>query len=155
MPPTMTIADLLPQVRGILPLDNIDALNRLARTLCDVLETTQAVPPPAPVHEVLAVPALTPTEFLHAILLDGPQPAKAVERMAREQHGWPPRVLFKARQTMRVKAIRCGFGPGGYWSWKLPGHLTDKNVYFHPGEWRSFIAGHRAGVHCPNPDAPS
>jgi hypothetical protein len=70
-------------------------------------------------------------------------PTKAVERMAREQHGWPPRVLFKARQGMRVKAIRCGFGPGGYWSWKLPDHMTDKDVHFHPGEWRSFIAGHR------------
>src|SRR5271156_5295092 len=95
MPPTMTIADLLPQVRGILPLTDIDALNRLARTLCDVLETTQAVPPPAPVHEALAVPPLTPQEFLFSALLDGPQPAKAVERDAREQHGWSPQVVFK------------------------------------------------------------
>ena len=61
------------------------------------------------------MPALTPQEFLFSALLDGPQPAKAVERVAREQHGWPPRVLFKARQEMRVKAIRRGFGPGGRW----------------------------------------
>jgi hypothetical protein len=137
----MAIGDLLPQVRGILPLDNIDALNRLARTLIDVLEL--AVSPPAPTNEAVAVPPLTPQEFLFSALLDGPQPATAIERMAREQHGWPPRVLFKARQTMRVKASRHGFGPGGYWSWKLPAHLTDKNVYFHPGEWRGLVAGRR------------
>src|SRR5271170_736346 len=93
MPPTMTIADLLPQVRGILPLDNIDALNRLARTLIDVLE--RAVSPPAPTNEAVAVPPLTPQEFLFSALLDGPRPAKAVERDAREQHGWSPQVVFK------------------------------------------------------------
>jgi hypothetical protein len=90
---TMSIAELLPRVRGILPLTDIDALNRLTTTLCDVLETTLAVPP-APTNEAVAVPALTPQEFLFSALLDGPQPAKAVERAAREQHGWPPRVLF-------------------------------------------------------------
>ena len=51
--------------------------------------------------------------------------------------------LFKARRALRVKAMRCGFGRGGYWTWKLPGYMTDKDVHFHPGEWRSFIAGHR------------
>jgi hypothetical protein len=101
------------------------------------------------------VPALTPTEFLHAILLDGPRPAKTIERMAQEQHGWRPKVLFKARWEMRVKATRHGFGPGGCWMWKLPGHMTDKDVHFHPGEWRSFIAGHRPGVHRPTLDASS
>jgi hypothetical protein len=58
------------------------ALNRLTVTLCDVLETTLTVPP-APAHDAVAVPALTPTEFLHAILLDGPQPATVVERVHR------------------------------------------------------------------------
>jgi hypothetical protein len=38
----MSIAELLPAVRGILPLTDIDALNRLAGTLCDVLESTCA-----------------------------------------------------------------------------------------------------------------
>jgi hypothetical protein len=107
-----------------------------------VLETTLAVPP-APTNEAVAVPALTPTEFLHATLLDGPQPATTVERAARDQHGWRPKVLFKARWALKVKAVRRGFGPGGRWIWKLPGHMTDKNVYFHPGEWRNFIAGHQ------------
>jgi hypothetical protein len=37
MSPT-SIADLLPAVRGILPLTDIDALTRLTTTLCDVLE---------------------------------------------------------------------------------------------------------------------
>jgi hypothetical protein len=75
--------------------------------------------------------------------------------MAQEQHGWSPQVLFKARRRLRAKAIRRGFGPGGYWSWKLPGHMTDKDVHFHPGEWRGFIAGHRPGVHRPTLDASS
>ena len=63
MPP-VSIADLLPQVRGILPLTDIDALNRLARTLCDVVETTLAVSPPTPTNEAVAVPALTPRVFI-------------------------------------------------------------------------------------------
>ena len=126
-----------------MPLTDIDALTRLTTTLCDVLETTLTVPPPAPAHDAVAVPALTPTEFLHAILLDGPRPAKAVERMAREQHGWRPKVLFKARWALKVKAVRRGFGPGGCWIWKLPGHMTDNVTYFDCGEWRNFIAGHQ------------
>ena len=46
MPPTMSIADLLPAVRSILPLNNVDALNRMCSTLCDVIESVLA----APVH---------------------------------------------------------------------------------------------------------
>ena len=142
MPP-VSIAELLPAVRGILPLNNVDALNRLAGTLCDVLETTLAVSPPTPAHDAVVVPALTPQEFLFSALLDGPQPATAVDRAAQERHGWHPRILLKARRRLRVKAVRCGFGPGGCWVWKLPDHMTDKDVHFHPGEWRGFIAGHR------------
>jgi hypothetical protein len=59
----MSIAELLPRVRQVLPLTDIDALTRLTTTLCDVLETTLAVLP-APTNEAVAVPALTPTEFL-------------------------------------------------------------------------------------------
>ena len=138
----MSIAELLPAVRGILPLTDVGALNRLTKTLCDVIESTLTVPP-APANAALAVPALTPQEFLFSALLEGPRPAIDIERMAREQHGWPPRVLFKARQEMRVKAVRRGFGPGGCWIWKLPGHMTDKEVRFHPGEWRGWVAGRR------------
>jgi hypothetical protein len=131
------IAELLPRVR------DIDALNRLVGTLCDVLETTLPVPP-APAEEAIVMPALTPQEFLFSTLLDGPQPATAVERIARERHGWSPQILFKARQRLHVKAMRRRFGPGGHWFWKLPGHMTDKDdVHFHPGEWRGFIAGHQ------------
>ena len=89
------------------------------------------------------MPAPTPQEFLFSALLDGPRPATAIERMAREQHGWSPQVLFKARQCLHVKAIRRGFGPGGCWIWALPDDATDKAIYFHPDEWRSFIAGHQ------------
>jgi hypothetical protein len=125
-----------------MPLTYIDALNRLAGTLCDVLETTLAVPP-APTNEAVAVPALTPQEFLFSALLDGPRPAKAVERAAQERHGWHPRILFKARRRLRVKAMRRGFGPGGHWFWKLPEDATDRAIYFRPDEWRNWIAGHR------------
>jgi hypothetical protein len=153
------IADLLPAVRSILPLNDVAALNRMCLTLCSILEATLAVPSPAPANapaeEAIVVPALTPTEFLHAILLDGPQPATAVERAARERHGWHPRILFKARQRLRVKASRHGFGPGGHWFWKLPEDATDRAIYFRPDEWRNWIAGHRAGVYRPNLDASS
>jgi hypothetical protein len=137
-----------------MPLTYIDALNRLAGTLCDVLETTLAVPP-APTNEAVAVPALTPQEFLFSALLDGPRPAKAVERAAQERHGWHPRILFKARRRLRVKAMRRGFGPGGHWFWKLPEDATDRAIYFRPDEWRNWIAGHRVGVYRPNLDASS
>jgi hypothetical protein len=40
----MSPADLLPRVRGILPLTDIDALNRLTRTPCDVLEDRTGCP---------------------------------------------------------------------------------------------------------------
>jgi hypothetical protein len=151
----ISIAELLPQVRGVLPFNDIAALNRLAGTLCDVIETMLAVPPPAPAEEAVVVPPLTPTEFLHAILLDGPQPAKTIERVAREQHGWHPRILFKARRALGVKALRHGFGPGGHWFWKLPEDATDRAIYFRPDEWRNWIAGHRVGVYRTNPDASS
>jgi hypothetical protein len=129
----ISIADLLPQVRGVLPLTDIDALNKMCLTLCRVIEDMLTTPSSALAltHEAVAVPAPTPAEFLHAALLDGPQPAKAVERVAREQHGWHPRILFKARQRLRVKAMRRGFGPGGHWFWKLPEDATDRAIYFH------------------------
>jgi hypothetical protein len=150
------IAKLLPEVRGVLPFGDIAAANRMCATLCDVLELVVSPPAPATLGpETVVAPALTPTEFLHAMLLDGPRPAKTIERIARERHGWPPRVLFKARRAMRVKAIRHGFGPGGHWMLALPGHMTDKVIYFDPDEWRNWIAGHRVGVYRPNPDAAS
>jgi hypothetical protein len=78
-----------------------------------VLETTLAVPP-APAEKAVAVPVLTPQEFLFSTLLDGPQPATAVECRARER--WSPKVPFKARQALRVKATaasgRAGTGLG-------------------------------------------
>jgi hypothetical protein len=126
-------------------------------TLCRVIEGMLTGPSSALAltDEVVALPALTPTEFLHAALLDWPRPALDIERVAREQHGWSPQILFKARQEMRVKAIRRGFGPGGYWSWKLPEDATDRAIYFHPGEWRNWVAGRRAGVYHPILDASS
>jgi hypothetical protein len=136
------IAKLLPGVRGVLPFGDIAASNKMCATLCDVIETMLAVPP-APANETVVAPALTPQEFLLSALLDGPQPAKAVERAAQERHGWHPRVLFKTRQQMHVKAMRRGFGPGGCWIWALPEDATDRAIYFRPDEWRGLVAGRR------------
>ena len=138
-------------VRGILPLTDVDALNRMCSTLCDVVETTLAVSPPAPTNEAVAVPALTPQEFLFSALLDGPRPAIDIERMAREQHGWRPRIVFRARQQMRVKAMRRGFGPGGYWSWKLPEDATDKGDVFASRRMAQLDRGPPSKRPSPNP----
>jgi hypothetical protein len=107
-------------------------------TLCDVLELAV---PLAPANEAVAVPALTPQEFLFSTLLDGPQPAKAVERVAREQHGWRAKVLWKARRELRVKAIRSGFGPGGCWIWALPEEATAEADLFSSGRMAQLYRG--------------
>jgi hypothetical protein len=88
------IADLLPQVRGLLPLADIAALNRLARTLCDV-ETTLAVPP-APTNEAVAVPAKLKDErereFVGLCIL--------VAHLARE---FPKRISTQQKMVKRLK----------------------------------------------------
>ena len=89
-----------------------------------MLETTLAVPP-APAHDAVAMPALTPQEFLFSALLDGPRPATAIERMAREQHGWSPQgrcrmmrltrrfIFIRTNGAALSRAIKSGRRPQG------------------------------------------
>lgn len=58
-------------------------------------------------------------EFLQAALASGPVPAAEVNRMARE-HGLTTKVIRSAREALRVKIERDGFGPGSKSLWSLP-----------------------------------
>jgi hypothetical protein len=58
------------------------------------------------------------TEFLRAVLADGPVPAAEVNRMARE-HGLTTKVIRSAREALGVKIERDGFGPGSKSLWSF------------------------------------
>jgi hypothetical protein len=58
-------------------------------------------------------------EFLRAALADGPLPATELNRMARE-HGLTPKTVRSAREGLKVKIDRDGFGPGSKSLWSLP-----------------------------------
>jgi putative DNA primase/helicase len=59
------------------------------------------------------------TEFLQAVLSNGPVPAAEVNRMARE-HGFTTKAVRSAREALGVKIERDGFGPGSKSLWSLP-----------------------------------
>ena len=141
MPP-MSIAELLPRVRQVLPLTDIDALTRLTTTLCDVLETTLAVLP-APTNEAVAVPALTPQNFYFRHCWTGRGRRSTSSAWRESDTGGRRRSCSRPAPGAAGEGHALRFGPGGHWIWKLPEEATDKAIYFHPGEWRSFIVGHR------------
>jgi hypothetical protein len=58
-------------------------------------------------------------EFLLAALASGPVPAAEVNRMARE-HGLTAKTIRTARESLKVKIERDGFGPGSKSLWSLP-----------------------------------
>ncbi len=58
-------------------------------------------------------------DFLQAVLANGPMPATEVNRMARE-HGLTTKAIRSAREALRVKIERDGFGPGSKSLWSLP-----------------------------------
>jgi hypothetical protein len=58
-------------------------------------------------------------EFLQAVLAHGPTPASEVNRMARE-HGLTSKTVRSAREALKVKIGRDGFGPGSRSLWSLP-----------------------------------
>jgi putative DNA primase/helicase len=58
-------------------------------------------------------------EFLEAALAAAPVPAKEIESMARE-HGITAKVLRTAREELKVKIDRDGFGKGSKSLWSLP-----------------------------------
>lgn len=58
-------------------------------------------------------------DLLKAVLANGPMPAKEVEKMARE-HAIGSKPLRSARETLKVKIDRDGFGLGSKSLWSLP-----------------------------------
>ena len=57
-------------------------------------------------------------EFLSAALANGPVQATEIARMGRE-HGLTAKALRSARETLKVKIERDGFGPGSKSLWSL------------------------------------
>src|SRR5262245_37841009 len=60
------------------------------------------------------------TDFLRDILGQGEVPAEEVQQAARKA-GITPKPLRSAREALKVKSRREGFGPGAVWYWSLPG----------------------------------
>jgi AAA domain len=59
------------------------------------------------------------TDFLRDILGQGEAPAEEVQQAARKA-GITPKPLRSAREALKVKSRREGFGPGAVWNWSLP-----------------------------------
>jgi putative DNA primase/helicase len=59
------------------------------------------------------------TDFLRDILGQGEMPAEEVQQAARKA-GITPKPLRSAREALKVKSRREGFGPGAVWYWSLP-----------------------------------
>src|SRR5262249_32121912 len=61
-------------------------------------------------------------EFLQGALAGGPVAAKDLERIARD-HGISAKSLRTAREDMKVRTSRDGFGPGSKSLWSLAPYL--------------------------------
>jgi putative DNA primase/helicase len=64
-------------------------------------------------------------EFLRGILAQGEVPAEEVQHAARRA-GIAPKPLRSAREALKVKPRREGFGPGAVWRWGLPSTTGDR-----------------------------
>jgi hypothetical protein len=64
------------------------------------------------------------TDFLRDILGQGEVPAEEVQQAARKA-GITPKPLRVAREALKVRSRREGFGPGAVWNWSLPGGSID------------------------------
>ena len=64
------------------------------------------------------------TEFLRALLANGPRSALAVQAAAQEQ-GVSERALRRAKKALGVVVSRVGFGRDGVWHWALPPRLDN------------------------------
>jgi hypothetical protein len=56
--------------------------------------------------------------FLRQLLANGPVESKVVQA-ATTAAGISEKTLQRAKEALRVEAIRTGFGPGGSWAWAL------------------------------------
>src|SRR5262245_46094648 len=59
-------------------------------------------------------------DFLRDILGQGEMPAEEVQQAARKA-GITSKPLRSAREALKIKSRRDGFGPGAVWYWSLPG----------------------------------
>lgn len=66
-------------------------------------------------------------EFLQGALAGGPVAAKDVERIARD-HGISPKSLRTAREALKAKITRDGFGPGSKSLWSLAPYLPSTSI---------------------------
>jgi putative DNA primase/helicase len=68
------------------------------------------------------------TDLLRDILGQGEVPAEEVQQAARKA-GITPKPLRAAREALKVRSRREGFGPGAVWYWSLPsGPLHNQGV---------------------------
>jgi hypothetical protein len=67
-------------------------------------------------------------EFLQAALAGDPVPATEVNRMARERD-LTIKAIRSAREALRVRIERNGFGPGSRSLWSLPSEHTDAHPF--------------------------
>jgi AAA domain len=68
------------------------------------------------------------TDFLRDILGQGEVPSEEVQQAARRA-GITPKPLRSAREALKVRSRREGFGPGAVWYWSLPsGPLHNQRV---------------------------
>jgi len=58
-------------------------------------------------------------QFLYQVLRQGPVTAKKVYEYG-TQNGFSKSTLDRAKQAMRIKSDKQGFGPDGEWYWSLP-----------------------------------
>jgi AAA domain-containing protein len=66
-------------------------------------------------------------EFLLGELGDGPRPAKELQTTA-DSLGIPQKALRRAKDKLKVEAVKHGFGFAGSWYWLLPGQTLHGTV---------------------------
>lgn len=88
---------------------------------CVALTADQALAPPAPDRRTATDEA---EDWLRDLLAGGPMKVSDVQREA-EEAGVGEKPLRSARERLRIKPMKSGFGGGG-WVWKLPVTLPSK-----------------------------
>jgi hypothetical protein len=80
-------------------------------------------------------------EFLLDALADGPMPVNTIQTNAKQAgHAWS--TIRRAKESLKVRKHRMGFGPGGSWSWELPPPPRYED------EERAALAGEDACLSC-------
>ena len=81
-------------------------------------------------------------EFLRAAWVGVPMPAAELSRVAHER-GLTPKAICSAREALRVKIERNGFGPGSIVLWSLPVmHIDAHPIFSEEDHHPKIIDGH-------------